>query len=76
MRFILSRAASRGDGSCLGLSDVSVAFFHAAIEEAVLVRPPMNMRKDKPIWKLLKAIYGTQVAISFTLAKIGAGIIV
>ena len=35
MRFILSRAASRGRGRCLGLWDVSVAFFHAAIEEEV-----------------------------------------
>ena len=63
-RFILSRAASRGHGRCLGLWDVSVAFFHAAIEEEVFVRPPKNMRKDKTIWKLLKAMYGTQVGSS------------
>ena len=48
MRFILSRAASRGHGRCLGLWDVSV-FFHATIEEQVFVRPPKNMRKDKTI---------------------------
>ena len=64
VRFILSRAASRGHGRCLGLWDVSVAFFHAAIEEEVFVRPPKNMRKDKTIWKLLKAMYGTQVGSS------------
>ena len=64
MRFVLSRAASRGHGRCLGLWDVSVALFHAAIEEEVFVRPPKNMRKDKTIWKLLKAMYGTQVASS------------
>ena len=63
-RFILSRAASRGHGRCLGLWDVSVAFFHAPIEEKVFVRPPKNMRKDKTIWKLLKAMYRTQVASS------------
>ena len=62
MRFILSRAASRGHGCCLGLWNVSVAFFHATIEEEVFVRPPKNMRKDKTIWKLLKARYGKQVA--------------
>ena len=49
MRFILYRAASRGHGRCLGLWDVSVAFFHAANEEEVFVRPPKNMRKDKTI---------------------------
>ena len=64
MRFILSRAASRGHGRCLGLWDVSVAFFHAAIEEEVFVRPPKNMRRDKTIWRLLKDMYGTQVASS------------
>ena len=43
---------------------MSLAFFHAAIEEEVFVRPPKNMRKDKTIWKLLKAMYGTQFASS------------
>ena len=38
--------------------------FHARIEEEVFVRPPKNMRKDKTIWRLLRAIYGTQVASS------------
>ena len=31
--------ASRGHGRCLGLWDVSVAFFNAAIEEEVFARP-------------------------------------
>ena len=26
------------------------------------MRPPKNTRKDKTVWKLLKAMYGTQVA--------------
>ena len=43
MRFILSRAVSRGHGRCLGLWDVSVAFFHAAIEEEVFVGQPKNI---------------------------------
>ena len=57
MRFVLSRAASRGHGRCIGLWDVSAAFFYATTEEEVFVRPPKNMRKDKTIWKLLKAMY-------------------
>ena len=64
MRFVLSRAASRGHGRCIGSWDVSVAFFHATIEEEVFLRPPKNMRKDETIWKLLKAMYGTQGASS------------
>ena len=64
MRFILSRAVSRCHGRCLGLWDVSVPFFHASTEEEVFVRPPKNMRKDMTIWKLLKAMNGTQVANS------------
>ena len=64
MRFILARAASRGHGRCFGLLDVSVAIIHATIEEEVFVRPPKNMRKDKTIWRLLRATYGTQVASS------------
>ena len=41
-----------------------MAFFLATIENEVFIRPPKNMRKDKTIWKLLKAMYGTQVASS------------
>ena len=54
MRFILSLAASRGHGRCLGLWDVSCR----------IVRPPKKMRKDKTIRRLLKAMYGTQIASS------------
>ena len=43
---------------------MAVAFFHVTIEEEVFVRPSKNMRKDKTIWKLLKAMCGTQVASS------------
>ena len=64
MRFNLSRTASCAHGRCLGLWGVSVAFFHAAIEEDVFVRPPKNMRKDRAISKLKKVMYGTEVANS------------
>ena len=62
--FHFCQAASRGHGRCLGLWDVYVAFFLATTEKEVFIRPPKNMRKDKTIWKLLKAMYGTQVASS------------
>ena len=49
----------------LDYRDVSVAFFHATMVEEMLVRPPKNMKKNKKIiWKLKKAMYGTQVANS------------
>ena len=43
MRFILSRAASRGHGHCFSMWDVSVALFHSTIEEEVFVGPSKNM---------------------------------
>ena len=49
---------------CVSWSWLLMAFLQAAIEEEVFVRPPKNTRKDKAIWKLLKAMYGTQVAVS------------
>ena len=66
MSFILSRAASRGHGRCLVLWDVSVAFFHATIEEEVFVRPPKKMRKDN-----LKT-HVRDTGCKFTLAEVGA----
>ena len=43
---------------------VSVTSFHAMIEEEMFVRPTKNMRKDKSIWRLLRAMRGTLVASS------------
>lgn len=62
MRYVISRAASRGRHRCLATYDVSVAFFHAPLHETVFIRPPMNLRKDGIIWLLKKAMYGTQIA--------------
>jgi hypothetical protein len=62
MRYLLSRAASRGRSRNIASYDVSVAFFHAPIDELVFVRPPRDMRKPGIVWRLGKAMYGTQVA--------------
>ena len=58
----MSRAASRGRSRVIACYDVSVAFFHALITELLFVRPPRDMRKPGIVWRLRKAMYGTQVA--------------
>ena len=62
MRYVISRAASRGRARCLAVYDVSVAFFHALLQELIFVRPPRDMQKAGIVWKLKKAMYGTQIA--------------
>ena len=52
---------SRGHGSCIGLSNVSVVFFHGENEAELLVCLMKSMRNDETTWKLLKAVHGTQV---------------
>ena len=52
---------SRGHGSCIGLSNVSVVFFHGENEEELLVCLMKSMRNDETTWKLLKAVHRTQV---------------
>ena len=64
MRYVLSRAASRGKTRSIGVWDISVAFFHAKITEEVYVRPPANLRVQGQVWRLKRAMYGTQVASS------------
>ena len=67
MRFILSRAPSRG----LGLWYVAVAFFHAPIQEVVFARPPENMRKEQHHLETLES-HVRDTGCKFTLAKVGA----
>ena len=48
-------------------SDCGMCRWHSStqrLKEEVFVRPPKNVRKDKTIWRLLRAMYGTQVANS------------
>ena len=56
------RGASKREDVFAATPPLAAMRFHAAIEEEVFVRPPKNMRKDKTIWRLLKAMYGTLVA--------------
>ena len=60
MSIVLPRT-SRGHGSCIGLSNVSVVFFHGENEAELLVCLMKSMRNDEITWKLLKAVHGTQV---------------
>ena len=60
MGVVLPRT-SRGHGSCIGLSNVSVVFFRGDNEAELLVCLTNSMRKDETTWKLLKAVHGTQV---------------
>ena len=72
MRFILSRAASRGHGRSFGLWDVSVAFFHATIEEEVFVRPPKEHAKGQDDHLETLESHVRDTGCKFTLAKVGA----
>ena len=42
--------------------DVSVAFMHADIEEEIKVKVPAGIESAAGIWRLLKALNGTQKA--------------
>ena len=60
MSIVLPRT-SRGHGSCIGLSNVSVVFVHGENEAELLVGLMKSMRNDETTWKLLKAVHVTQV---------------
>ena len=61
VRLVLSMAASK-PGRFVGLHDAEVAFFHAFIDEWIVVIPPRGVRKDGKLWQLLKALYGIRRA--------------
>eukprot|EP00971_Amphidinium_carterae_P121240 2401083-Amphidinium_carterae.1 len=64
LRWLLSRAAT-GKGPKqrrLAIYDVSVAFFHGEAREDIFVVPPREIRRECPLWKLRKALYGTRDA--------------
>ena len=60
MSIVLPRT-SRGHGSCIGLSNVSVVFVHGENEAELLVCLMKSMRNDETTWKLLMKVHGTQV---------------
>ena len=69
MRFTLSRAASRGHGRCLGLWDVSVAFFHAAIEEEVFCSTAKEHAKGQDHLETLES-HVRDTGCKFMLAEV------
>jgi hypothetical protein len=62
VRIVLSLAASKGSVRLVALHDASVAFFHADIDEYIVVMPPPGLRKPGRVWQLRKALYGTRRA--------------
>ena len=46
----------------LSVWDISVAFFHAVMNELVYVHPPCDLVPPGWCWKLLKSTYGTRRA--------------
>ena len=53
----------------LSLHDISVAFYHAAIDEDIYVVPPKGEEEEGWVWQLLRAMYGTRRA-SFLFQKL------
>ena len=51
-----------GSAVVLSIWDISVAFFHAVMEELVYVHPPRDMVPPNWCWKLRKSMYGTRSA--------------
>ena len=70
MRFILSRAASRGHGRCLGLWDVSVAFFHATIEGRSVCSTAEEHAKGQDHLETFES-HVWDTGCKFTLAEVG-----
>ena len=66
-RLLLSIAVSIapifcGSAVVLSVWDISVAFFHAVMDELVYVHPPRDMVPPGWCWKLRKSMYGTRRA--------------
>ena len=62
IRAVISMAASKSGTRFLAVYDVSVAFFHATIDEDITVLPPPGAGRPGHVWILLKAMYGTRRA--------------
>ena len=59
LKLVLSRMVSKGRTRQFASHDVSVAFFHAWLEQGVWVKPPKELRLgDNWLWYVVKALYG------------------
>ena len=59
-RFIISNAATDEDAAVL-ISDISVAFMHARMDEELVVTPPPGIVTSK-FWRIKAAVNGAQRA--------------
>ena len=62
IRSIVSLAATKKGRRHLAVHDVHVAFFHADLDEWIVVIPPPGVRRPGYVWQLRKAMYGTRKA--------------
>ena len=69
MSVVLPRT-SRGHGSCIGLSNVSVVFFHRENEAELLVCLMKSLQHDETTWKLESCTWNA--GCECTLAKTGS----
>ena len=59
LKLVLSRMVSKSRTRQFASHDVSVAFFHAWLEQSVWVRHPKELRLDDDcLWHVVKALYG------------------
>ena len=66
VRLVIAFAALKVDNMCMrmmAIYDVSVAFYHALLDEDIWVDPPKS-ENEQPgvVWQLQKAFYGTRRA--------------
>ena len=64
LRFVVSFCASqpRGKRMHLGTADISVAFFHAQMDEEIFAEAPRGCCSEGSVWQVLRAMYGTRKA--------------
>ena len=62
VRAIVSLAATKRGRRQISLHDVHVAFFHADLDEWIVVIPPPGASRAGHVWQLRKAMYGTRKA--------------
>ncbi|CAK0901850.1 unnamed protein product [Prorocentrum cordatum] len=58
LKLVISRLASRRESRQLASHDISVAFFHAQLKEAIWAEPPKELNCPDWLWLVSKALYG------------------
>ncbi|CAK0826196.1 unnamed protein product [Prorocentrum cordatum] len=60
LKLVISRLASRGESRQLASHDISAAFFHAQLTEAVWAEPPTELNCPDWLWLASKALRGAR----------------